>query len=820
MTLMITASPCLVDLRRCDHVHVGGRGERVLELHDPRVGAAVVTTGLGQLLRQLVLELLRLLLLSLRLRGLLLELGALLLELGGLRLELVALGLQLGTLRLQGDRLRLKLVALGAERALLRPQLGGLGIECAGLRLERPRLPREVLRARPQDGNLGARLLLLPAQLGETHLEPPDARRILRPGERSLGAPLGETDRPEPARQALGLGAQPGRLLLELRLLRLERGLLLLELGSLCAERSLLLLELGGLRLERGLLPLERGLLLLQRGLLTFELRLLLLELLLLRLERLLLLLELVLERDGLVVGLRVRGARLGGRIELGRDQERPVVAHAEPGRHQVVGLPLGGGLGRRPDVLLAELEREGGHDQWGQHEQRGRDGEPRMPDDEPRPASPPAFEGRPRPGPEERRDTQRVDPAPDQAEQGGQQADRTEHGGEDRDRGGVPERGHERDPRHHQRDERDHDGGAREHDRRPRGRHGAGDRLPELHARLQLVFVTCDEEEGVVDPDAEPDHRRERRADGGDVEDVAEQADERQGDREPDDRGHDRHAHRDEAAEGEREDDHRRRDADDLAALGLGLRQLGADRAADRHLHARRTTRLGGVEDVLRRLLVQGTGADVEQDGDEGVPPVLADETGRGARERIAGAVDVRLLDDRLVGLLDRLLERGFRDLALRRVEDHRARAVLLRGEPLREQVVRMLAVGSGEREIVRRLGADAVNGEREDGRHGDPGEDDRERMAGAQPSDAMQESRHATTLSWDPGSPDFLADPRQTCYFGSKRARRSGGCDSRRGGAHGRSGLAHADVRGPRPRAAIHRRGRQARRRAAVRG
>src|SRR4051812_27270594 len=60
------------------------------------------------------------------------------------------------------------------------------------------------------------------------------------------------------------------------------------------------------------------------------------------------------------------------------------------------------------------------------------------------------------------------------------------------------------------------------------RGRR-ARDRLAHLHPVLQLQLVAGDDEQRVVDPDAEADHRRKRGGDAGHVDDVTEQLDDGQ---------------------------------------------------------------------------------------------------------------------------------------------------------------------------------------------------------------------------------------------------------------------------------------------------
>ncbi len=81
---------------------------------------------------------------------------------------------------------------------------------------------------------------------------------------------------------------------------------------------------------------------------------------------------------------------------------------------------------------------------------------------------------------------------------------------------------------------DRDHDGGPREHDRHARGAVGVTGGFGDGHPGRELLAVAGDDEQRVVDADAEPDHRGDRRGDLGDVEEVREDGDRRQ----PDARG------------------------------------------------------------------------------------------------------------------------------------------------------------------------------------------------------------------------------------------------------------------------------------------
>ena len=339
--------------------------------------------------------------------------------------------------------------------------------------------------------------------------------------------------------QGVGLAAERGGLLLETRLLGLERRALLLQLGAL--------------RLQGGRLRLALGLL-------RFELVLKLLRLVLLRLHR------------------RVH---LRGRVEVDADQQRPVVAHAEALGEQVVGLALGGVGRRRADVLLPELEGEDRDQQHAEQDQRDDDRPPRVHGQERAPPRPQAGAGRLLLGTQEGGQLEGVDARPDEGEQRRQQGDRGQHRREHGHRGRVAERGDQGDARHGERQEGDHHRAAREHDRAAGGGHREGDRLVHLDALVHLAPVAVDQEQRVVDPHAEADHRGEGGRDVGHPDHVAHQADAHQPDDQADHGRDDRHAHRHDRPEREAQDEHRQHDADQLAALGRGLRELAADRAA-----------------------------------------------------------------------------------------------------------------------------------------------------------------------------------------------------------------------------------------------
>ena len=97
----------------------------------------------------------------------------------------------------------------------------------------------------------------------------------------------------------------------------------------------------------------------------------------------------------------------------------------------------------------------------------------------------------------------------------------------------------------------------------RPGGVDGADRRLVRLVAFVEVVAEAGDDEERVVDPDPEPDHRRQDRREVRRVEDPGPERDQAEADPEREQRGDDRQPHRDHRAEGEQQDDDRRQQAD-----------------------------------------------------------------------------------------------------------------------------------------------------------------------------------------------------------------------------------------------------------------
>ena len=177
--------------------------------------------------------------------------------------------------------------------------------------------------------------------------------------------------------------------------------------------------------------------------------------------------------------------------------------------------------------------------------------------------------------------------------------------------------------------EQRDDHGGAGEQHRPAGGVQRAHARGLGVAAGLDRVAVAGDDEQRVVDADAEADQGGERGGEGGDVDRVREQAGQGEAAAERQDRADQRQQRRPQRAEGEREHDRGGDEADQLArAAARLLRGLLDPAAAQLHLESVAARVLGGGDqlvvgglgDVGDRLLA------VHVDGRERDPAVLGD--------------------------------------------------------------------------------------------------------------------------------------------------------------------------------------------------
>ena len=260
----------------------------------------------------------------------------------------------------------------------------------------------------------------------------------------------------------------------------------------------------------------------------------------------------------------------------------------------------------------------------------------------------------------------------------------------------------------------------------------------------MQALAVPGDDEQRVVDADADADHGGELRGELGDRDRVREQLDDGEADADAEQRGEDGQAHRQHGAERDEQDDHGGEQTDGLGAARR-LHSVGEDVTAEldgepRHVHVG----LDGLDAV----------------GDR--PPLIEVEVD-GVHLRVCDRAVFRDLGLALggVGAHDPGHARHLRDLGEQRfhrgldlgvvdpllgLEHDRAAVTRSRGEPRLEQVERASALGVRQlaacREVTRERASDADSRDEGD----DPRDQDDPTMAIRGASDPLQ---HFRTLS-----------------------------------------------------------------------
>ena len=171
--------------------------------------------------------------------------------------------------------------------------------------------------------------------------------------------------------------------------------------------------------------------------------------------------------------------------------------------------------------------------------------------------------------------DRQPVDLGAGEAEQAGEQRDGGRHGDGDDERHGGAHPADGREAGEEQAEDGDDDGGAGEQHGLAGGGDGGAGGVGDAHALVEVLAVPGDDEQGVVDADAEADHGAQDEGELGDVEEGRQDADGGGTDEDAHQGGDDRQAHGHHRAEGDEQHDDGDADADQLAARGV-LCQLG----------------------------------------------------------------------------------------------------------------------------------------------------------------------------------------------------------------------------------------------------
>nr|WP_262402029.1 hypothetical protein [Actinomadura sp. CNU-125] len=254
--------------------------------------------------------------------------------------------------------------------------------------------------------------------------------------------------------------------------------------------------------------------------------------------------------------------------------------------------------------------------------------------------------------------------------------AEEAEHRREQRDGGDGGERDRQRGADRHavqegqpedEHAEQRHDDGSGGEQHGPSGRrHGRGHRFLHAASGAQPGAVAGDDEQGVVDADAEPDQRAERGGEVGERERVAEQAHRQDRGAEPGDGGDEREDHREQRPERQEQHDGGRDDADEFGGAGARFADPGEGRAAELDADAVGGAPRGGVGDALDVVRRERLGLRAERDVGVGGAAVPADLPLRARHVRSAHVPDPGEAGD--------LVERGGHLLPDGRVADRPA--------------------------------------------------------------------------------------------------------------------------------------------------
>ncbi len=289
-----------------------------------------------------------------------------------------------------------------------------------------------------------------------------------------------------------------------------------------------------------------------------------------------------------------------------------------------------------------------------------------------------------------EARDAQPVDPLAGDRQQRRQQGQRRDHREQHGDRGRHRDAVEEADAEQQHPHQRDDHGDAGEEHGAAGGVDGGDRRVARLQPLVEAVAEAGEDEERVVDADAEADHRRQLRREVGGVEDVGAERDQAEADAEGEEGGDQRQAHRHHRAEGQQQDDDRGKQADREGGVAPSssarTSSIGAPPTLDLQVVAVR--RLGrSTISFLMSSLFELVGGDVVLDGRVGDFAVFADRAGASGRVGAGDFADVRQLFRFGEDALHLLAHRRRVGPGRRLVDDFRRDARLLR-EPVFQQV------------------------------------------------------------------------------------------------------------------------------------
>jgi hypothetical protein len=240
----------------------------------------------------------------------------------------------------------------------------------------------------------------------------------------------------------------------------------------------------------------------------------------------------------------------------------------------------------------------------------------------------------------------------------------------------------------------------------------------------VEAVAVTGDDEQGIVDADAEPDKRGELRAERRHRQHMTEEVKCAEHGGDGHDRGRDRQRHSDNRTEGKKQDDDRREEAEPLADPEGGTFDLLDRRPGQLRLEAGAVSGLRAMDDRTDRAVGDGVQGAVELDDPVGDVPVGADLMGTAWPEGAAHRRHVRHRAESAKRLGDERTVRWRRDRVLGAEYDLGAGPRLGR-EMLFQEGRRLLGLGISAVDVVCELCPGGPAEQREHDEYANPGED-----------------------------------------------------------------------------------------------
>ncbi len=398
-------------------------------------------------------------------------------------------------------------------------------------------------------------------------------------------------------------------------------------------------------------------------------------------------------------------GGPVGRPAHVRGDDQRSVEAGTEPLGQEVVGLPRRERRGVVARVREGESHAEERQGEEDEDQHRDGAGEPSPSLHKAAPTEPKSVLGRRPAALEQAGHMQLVDGASGESQHGGKKRQRGEEDHQHRSDAGGRKPDHVGLADQVEPEERDHYGAPGEQDGTARRHVGRHDCVTRCAALEDALAIAGDDEQRVVDPDADADHGRHLGREVGHREEVREQLEQGDADAEAGQRGDHGETHGHHRAEGQEHDEECRRDADSLAGPGGGSDGGGYRVPPEFDLHAGPGLGLGRGDDVLDRARGDVGRVGGELHLREGDVAVRSDLVRPRRRERARHTLDVGHRTHAGQHTVDHGFVVGD---GRRRVEHDVGRVTRLCGESFLEDGERLLRRSVARGELVLKVGAD----------------------------------------------------------------------------------------------------------------